>query len=329
MQLLVLGGTQFVGRHIVKAALAHGWQVTLFNRGQTNAELFPDVEKLRGDRDPRIDPGLSALAGRRWDVVIDCNGYVPRLVRASAEALRESCEHYLFISTGSVYDFNQLQGEDDERAPLLSLEDPTTEVWFGPAYGGLKVLCEEAVAEIYGERSVSLRLGIVAGPHDPTDRVTYWVVRGARGGDALAFGSPETPLQFIDARDLAEFTLLAAERRYHGVYNTIGPCIHWSHFLHSIQQATRVRTTYHWRDDESFLERLPQDDRRTFGALPLVMPPRLAHIFTFKDDRALAAGLRYRSTLNTVRDILAWDQARPADEERVAGLSPEEEHALL
>ena len=329
MDLLVLGGTQFVGRHIVEAALARGWRVTLFNRGQTNADLFPEAEKLRGDRDPQIDPGLSALSGRRWDVVIDCNGYVPRLVRAAAEALRDSVAHYVFISTGSVYDFTQLQGEDDESAPLLTLEDPTTEVWFGPAYGGLKVLCEEAVADVYGERGVSLRLGIVAGPYDPTDRVTYWVARGARGGEALAFGSPETPLQFIDARDLAQFTLLAAEHRLHGIYNTIGPCILWSHFLHSIQQATRVATNYHWRDEERFLERLPRDERRVFGALPLAMPPRMAHIFTFKDDRALAAGLQYRSTLNTVRDILAWEQGRPADEERVAGLSPEEERALL
>lgn len=329
MDLLVLGGTQFVGRHLVEAALARGWRVTLFNRGQTNSELFPEAERLRGNRDPRIHPGLSALEGRRWDVVVDCNGYVPRIVRAAAEALRDAVGQYIFISTGSVYDFTQLQGEDDESAPLLSLEDPTTEEWFGPAYGGLKALCEEAVAEIYGERGLSLRLGIVAGPYDPTDRVTYWVARGARGGDALAFGSPETPLQFIDARDLAEFTLLAAERRYHGIYNTIGACILWSHFLHSIQQATGVRTNYHWRDDERFLGRLPRDERRVFGGLPLAMPPRMAHIFTFKDDRALDAGLRYRATLNTVRDILAWEKGRPADEERVAGLTPEEEQALL
>ena len=187
MELLVLGGTQFVGRHLVEAALARDWRVTLFNRGQTNTDLFPEAEKLRGDRDPQISPGLSALLGRRWDVVVDCNGYVPRLVRAAAEALRDAVGQYIFISTGSVYDFNQLQGEDDESAPLLTLKDPTTEEWFGPAYGGLKVLCEEAVAEIYGERALSLRLGIVAGPNDPTDRITYWV---ARGGDALAFGSP-------------------------------------------------------------------------------------------------------------------------------------------
>ncbi len=328
MELLVLGGTQFVGRHLVEAALARSWRVTLFNRGQTNAELFPEAEKLRGDRDPQISPGLSVLQGRHWDIVVDCNGYVPRLVRAAAEALRDAVGQYIFISTGSVYDFNQLQGEDDERAPLLTLEDPTTEEWFGPAYGGLKVLCEETVAEIYDERGLSLRLGIVAGPYDPTDRVTYWVARGARGGDALAFGSRETPMQFIDARDLAEFILLSAERRYHGVYNTIGASIQWSHFLRSIQQATRVRTNYHWRADEGFLERLPRDDR-IYGALPLAMPPRLAHICTFKDDRALAAGLRYRSTLNTVRDILAWERQRPADEERVAGLTPEEERALL
>lgn len=329
MDILVLGGTQFVGRHLVEAALARGWRVTLFNRGRTNAELFPQAEKLRGDRDPRVEPGLAALAGRRWDVVIDCNGYVPRLVRAAAEALRDAVDHYIFISTGSVYDFSQLQGEDDESAPLLTLEDPTTEAWYGPAYGGLKVLCEQAVAEIYGERGLSLRLGIVAGPYDPTDRVTYWVARGARGGEALVFGTPDTPLQFIDARDLADFTLLAAERRYHGIYNTIGASIHWSHFLFSIQQATRTRVNYHWRADESLLEQLPRDERRVFGALPLAAPPKMAHIFTFKDDKALAAGLRYRSTLNTARDILAWDQGRAPDQERVAGLTPEEERALL
>ncbi len=120
MELLVLGGTQFVGRHLVEAALARGWRVTLFNRGQTNAELFPEAEKLRGDRDPQINPGLSALQGHHWDVVVDCNGYVPRLARAAAEALRDAVGQYIFISTGSVYDFNQLQGEDDESAPPSS-----------------------------------------------------------------------------------------------------------------------------------------------------------------------------------------------------------------
>jgi 2'-hydroxyisoflavone reductase len=325
MRILFLGGTQFVGRHMVAAALARGHTVTLFNRGQTNPELFPKAEKLRGDR----DGGLDALKGRAWDTVIDVNGYVPRLVRDSAELLRDTVEHYIFVSTGSVYDFSQLKGHDDESAPLETLEDETTEEYAGPAYGGLKVLCERVVEDVFAGRGLSLRLGVVAGPHDPTDRVTYWVTRVARGGQVLAPGAPDRPIQFIDARDLADFTMIAAEKRLAGIYNTIGRSVTWQEWLDACQTASSSDATYTWIDDEDFVRDNIDVRARPYGVIPMAVPANLAHLFTMRSVRAEAAGLTYRPLVETARDILAWDRTRPADEERQAGLTSEQEQTLL
>ena len=180
MRILVLGGTQFLGRHVVEAALARGHDVTLFNRGQTRPELFPGVERLVGDR----DGDLAALEAGSWDAVVDTSGYVPRLVRASAELLEPRAGRYLFVSSISVYADVSRPGVDED-APVAQLEEETEE-HRGPAYGALKALCEHAVQEVYGERATIVRPGLIVGPWDPTGRFTYWPARIAEGGDVLA-----------------------------------------------------------------------------------------------------------------------------------------------
>ncbi len=208
MKLLVLGGTVFLGRHLVEAATARGHSVTLFNRGQHNPELYPEVEKLRGDR----DSDLSALQGRRWDAVIDTCGYLPRAVRASAELLADAVDHYTFISSISVYaDFHT--PAMDESAPVGTLADETVEEVTGETYGPLKALCEQAAERALPGRVLNIRPGLIVGPHDPTDRFTYWPVRVARGGEVLAPGRPHVPVQVIDGRDLAEWTVRMVEAR--------------------------------------------------------------------------------------------------------------------
>ena len=326
MRILFLGGTQFVGRHMVEAALARGHSVTLFNRGQTNPELFPEAERLTGDR----DGNLEALRGRNWDAVVDVNGYIPRLVRDSANLLKDAVSRYVFVSTGSVYDFNRMAPNSDESGPLEKLEDETTEEYRGPAYGGLKVLCEAAVQELYPGKSLILRLGVVAGPHDPTDRVTYWVDRVARGGEVLVPGAPDRRIQFIDARDLGAFAILGIEKGLTGIFNTAGNSVTWMHFLDACQQAAgRSGVAYTWIDDFHFLRENSDPSGRPYGLFPMSLPADLAHIWTVNNNKALDAGLVYRSTLNTARDILAWEATRLADENRSAGLPAQQERTLL
>src|SRR5579885_1733748 len=218
MKLLILGGTVFLGRHIVEAALARGHEITLFNRRQHNGELFPEVEKLRGDR----NGDLSALEGRRWDAAIDTSGYFPRVVRASAQKLSGAVDHYTFISSISVYaDFTQVGM--DENAPVGTLKDESVEEITGESYGPLKVLCEQAAEQAMPGRVLNIRPGLIVGPHDPSDRFTYWPRRLARGGDVLAPGRPERLVQLIDVRDLAEWNIRAAEARLTGLFNATGP----------------------------------------------------------------------------------------------------------
>jgi len=196
MRLLVLGGTKFLGRGVVDAALAAGHDVTLFNRGETNPGLYPDVESLRGDR----HGDLSSLGGREWDAVIDPSGYIPRVVRASAELLRGAVGHYVFVSSISVYAFPFPAGID-ESAPLNPVVEDADEVT-GENYGGLKVGCENVVREVFGAAFANVRAGLIVGPHDPTGRFTYWPVRVARGGEVLAPGDPDRAIQVVDVRDL-------------------------------------------------------------------------------------------------------------------------------
>ena len=242
MNLLILGGTIFLGRYLVEAALARGHQVTLFNRGQHNSELYPDVEKLRGDR----DGGLDVLRGRRWDAVVDTSGYVPRVVRASAELLADAVEHYTFISSISVYPHFRSVGLD-ESAPVGTLDDPTVEEITGESYGPLKALCEQAVEQALPGRTLVIRPGLIVGPHDYSDRFTYWVRRVAQGGELLAPAHPDWHTQIIDVRDLAEWTLRMVERRQTGVYNATGPeyDLTFGQLLETCRSGQRQRCALH------------------------------------------------------------------------------------
>src|ERR671921_353599 len=218
MDLLIVGGTGFLGRHRLEAARGYGHRPTLFNRGLHEPELFPEVEKIEGNR----EGDLSALRGRCWNAVIDTCGYVPRVVGASARLLAGAVDHYTFISSISVYSEAIAPGADEE-APVWELPDPTVEEVTGETYGGLKALCERAAEEEMPGRVMNVRPGLISGPHDPTDRFTYWPRRISAGGEVLAPDSEERTVQYIDVRDLAVWIVGMSEERLAGTYNATGP----------------------------------------------------------------------------------------------------------
>ena len=308
MDLLILGGTVFLGRHLVDAALAAGHQVTLFNRGRHGADLFPQIEKLRGDR----DGGLDALAGRRWDAAIDTCGYVPRLVRASAELLAGGVEHYTFISSISVYrDLDQ--APVDESSPVGILADPNVEEITGETYGPLKALCEQAAKAAMPGRVLNVRPGLIVGPHDPSDRFTYWVWRVAQGGAVLAPGRPQRRVELIDGRDLATWILRMVEARRTGVYNATGPAyqLTMGDMLATCRQETGSDVALIWVDEGFLLA----NGMAPWSELPLWLPESDNGVMAADCGRAIAAGLDFRPLAETVQDTLAWLRADKAPAE--------------
>lgn len=295
MNLLFIGGTRFVGRAMVATALAQGHSVTLFHRGQTNPDLFPECEHLLGDR--QVD--LSPLAGRRWDAVIDVNGYVPRYVRMAAEFLRDAVDRYVFVSTISVYDDGLTSGAD-ESAPLRTLEDETIETVTGETYGGLKVLCERAVDEVFPGRSLHYRPGLVVGPHDPTDRFTYYVARAAQGGTLFAAGDPDRRTQIIDARDLGAFCIRQVEAGATGAVHVVGPehPLTWGALIDACRRVAGVDLDVVWGDDDF----CAQHD----VSLPLYVPAFYNAIMELDHSRAIAAGLTFHPLEDTIRATLDW-----------------------
>jgi 2'-hydroxyisoflavone reductase len=307
LRILILGGTKFLGRAFVEAALAQGHELTLFNRGQTNADLFPKVEQLRGDRAGDLAP----LEGRRWDAVVDTSGYVPSVVRASAELLRGT-SLYAFVSSVSVYaDLSTGPNEESECAELGEASADELAEDFSN-YGALKALCERAVGEVFRERSLIVRPGLIVGPHDPTGRFTYWAQRLARGGEILAPGPPERLAQFVDVRDLAEWILSAVEQRVSGTFNATNEGVAWGELLAGADVT--------WVSDE-FLQ---EHDVGPWMELPLWLPdPEWAGMHATDVSRAVAAGLRFRS----LEDTISGAATAPAAES--VGLTPEREAELL
>ncbi len=323
MKLLIIGGTRFLGRAIVDAALAAGHKLTLFNRGQSNPDLYEGVERLVGDR----DGGLDVLRGRSWDAVIDTCGYVPRLVHDSASLLAGAVEHYTFISTISVYSEDDLVGMDED-APLGTLEDETVEEINGETYGPLKVLCEKAAAEAMNGRVLHVRSGLIVGPHDISDRFTYWPYRVAKGGDVLAPGRPDAPVQFVDVRDIAEWTVRAAEQRLTGPYNVTGPktTLTMQAVLESCREVSGSDAQFTWVSDE-FLQ---EHEVGAYVEMPLWVPSEgYAGFNTVNCEKAIAAGLTFRPLAETVQDTLAWLNTRSPNYEWRGGLQPEREAELL
>ncbi len=313
MRLLVLGGTQFVGRHTVSAALERGHQVTLFHRG--NRDPFPQSENILGDR----TTDLERLQGE-WDAVIDTCGYVPRVIGLSAVHLEPLVKRYCFISSVSAY--ISLEGLPDEAAPLGQLEEGT-ETITGSSYGPLKALCERAVTDTFGARGLLIRPGLVVGPHDPTDRFSYWVDRIARGGAVIAPQAQQTC--FIDARDLGRFVVQALEANLSGAFNADGRGQPLLDVLEVMRSVSGSDARFTWATSEFLLE---QTVKPWAGAdsLPLwtVSDPIGTNI-----GKALSAGLTHRSLEDTVRDTFEWLRSREADHDWRSGITAAREAALL
>jgi 2'-hydroxyisoflavone reductase len=316
VKLLLLGGPRFLGRAVTDAALERGHDLTFFNRGRTNAELYREVEKLRGDR----AEDLSALAGREWDAVVDTSGYVPGLVRASAEALAGS-GLYCFVSSISVYaDFAE---PVHEESPVARLGDGPIDA-LAPDfsnYGALKALCEDATREVFGDRALVVRPGLIVGPHDPTGRFTYWPHRLARGGEVLAPAPPEDPTQFVDVRDLGEWIVDLCERRVGGTFNATNEGVAWGELLETCRAVAGPAAEITWVPDEFLLEH----EVGEWMELPLwIADPAMAAADRADVSRALAEGLRFRRVEDTVHATLELAVTTDA-----AGLAPEKEAAIL
>jgi 2'-hydroxyisoflavone reductase len=322
MKLLVLGGTVFLGRHIVDAALAHNDDVTLFNRGQHNASLYPDLEQLHGDR----DGGLDALKGRTWDAVVDTCGYVPRLVGDSTRLLADAVDHYTFISSISVYKDFWATGIREEAA-VGTLVDDTIEAVTGETYGPLKALCEQAAERAMPGRVLCVRPGLIVGPHDPTDRFTYWPMRVARGGEVLAPPTPAAPVQFVDVRDLAQWVRQMAVQQKTGVYNATGPAerLTFGPFLEACTRTAGSDATFTWASALF----LAEQQVTPWMHLPLWVPEAKQGMLQADIAKATAEGLTFRPLAETVYDTLVWAHSRPGNHEWRAGLSPAREAEVL
>jgi 2'-hydroxyisoflavone reductase len=319
MKILILGGTVFIGRHLVQTSVSRGHQVTLFNRGQTNPDLFPTVDRLHGDR----DGNLNSLQGRRWDAVIDLSTYVPRIARASALLLADSVDHYTFISSLAVYaEFTKPGIKED--CPVGTLVDETVEEKTPQTFGPLKALCERVVDAAMPGRVLNVRPGLVVGPFDPTDRFTYWPHRIAQGGEVLAPGRPDRQIQIIDVQDLAEWIVKMVEMGRTGIYNAVGPddVLRMQGLLEECKAVISKEMSFTWVSEEFLLKE---------GVVPYtemtLWLPRTDE--TVNCRKAISAGLSFRPLVETIQRTLAWDATRPPDVERIRGLKPHREAQLL
>jgi nucleoside-diphosphate-sugar epimerase len=326
MKILILGGTKFLGRHLVDAALSRGHQVTLFNRGKTNPNLFPDVDTILGDREHDID----RLAGREWDAVIDVAGYVPRIVRIAAQRLEKSAGRYVFISSISAYDeaiFRKIGVNESD--PVGKLTDESIEEITGGTYGPLKALCEKTVQDIYGNRALIIRPGLIVGPNDPTDRFTYWPLRIKTGGDVIAPQGPNVPVQIIDVRDLSVFVIKLIEDGASGIYNATGPGseLFFGEMLDACKRACGSVAAIHWASTEF----LKEHQVEPWSDMPVWVPDdeESAGFSRVDISKALGAGLEFRPLEETIRDTIAWAETRPTDHPWRAGLNPDKEKTLL
>jgi 2'-hydroxyisoflavone reductase len=325
MNILILGGTRFVGRHIAGALTARGHRVTLFNRG-THADVHANLEQIHGDR----KQDLSRLDGRTWDAVIDTCGYTPDVVETSVRYFADRAKRYVFISTLSVYDHERTEGPDED-APLMQLPEGANPAEYSDErYGALKALCEQQAGRVFGDRAIILRPGLIVGPFDHTDRFTYWPLRFDEGGDVLA-PPADTRVRYIDARDLAAFTVDLLERESGGVYNcmTLPGSVTFETLAEAcMAEASAEDAEVVWASEEF----LALHEVQPWSEMPLWIPASsaFARINNTDSRRALAAGLTIRPLHETVRDTLAW--ARSAEKHLgalQAGLSPEREAELL
>ena len=334
MKLLILGGTRFIGRHLVTAALERDHAITLFNRGRHSFENT-SVEAIKGDR----NTDLAKLAGRRWDAVIDTSGMLPRAVKAAAEVLADSVDRYIFISSQNVYADVSVPGVDEtfpvrtltgEQLDRANAIDTSGEPSYGELYGGLKALCEQAAEEVMPNRVLIIRPGLIVGPYDYTDRFTYWVVRVARGGEVLAPGRPDRFIQFIDGRDLAAWTVKMTEQRATGVYNAHGAPKTYTmkNLLDECKTIGQSDASFTWASEDFLL----QENVSAWSQMPLWLPeeaaPHLKGFMFINGDKAFKAGLSLRPLNETVRDTLNWAHTHLGNELK-AGIDASKEQAFL
>jgi 2'-hydroxyisoflavone reductase len=331
LEILILGGTRFIGVHMTELALKRGHKITFFNRGRTKTDLFPEIERIKGDRNGELD----GLKGRRFDAVVDNSGYVPRHVKLSAELLAPNVQQYVFVSSISVYP--NFAEPRTEASPVGKLADETVEKVDGETYGPLKALCEQAAERAMPGRTTVIRPGLIVGPDDNTDRFTYWPARAARGGEFIAPGSPADGIQVIDARDLAAFTLDSIERKSLGIYNlvsppgmfTMGQLIDASVAEAKAQAKPATSPIATWIDADF----LAAQQVAPWAEMPVWIPARgdEAAFAGTSAERALQAGLKVTPLAKTVADTLAWHLKRPAAEQQAlkAGLAADKEAKVL
>jgi 2'-hydroxyisoflavone reductase len=332
LDILFLGGTGFIGPHMVRQCLEQGHSVTLFNRGKRNSSLFPELETIVGDRDPEVGDGLDGLKGRKWDVVIDTSGYIPRHVAASAELLKDVVSQYLFISSVSVYSDFSIKGMTED-APLIVLDDPSVEQITGDTYGGLKVLCENAVVEHFGETATILRPTYIVGPGDHTDRFIHYIHRPLSGGRMAMPGKPSNPVSYIDVRDLAAFVERSVANKITGIYNmveqpnaaTFGELIDLSVAL------AKSDTEVVWLDSE-FLEKQRELIGEGYAMFPMWHDQDNSEFSGFSSQvKAAKAGLVTRPFKETVTSTYDWwiDESQERRDKRRVHISDEFEASLL
>lgn len=324
MKLLMIGGTVFVGRHCVEVALRRGHEVTLFFRGKHGADLFPGVERIIGDRTTDMDK----LSGRKWDAVIDCCGYFPRDLVKSTEQLRDSVGRYCFISSVSAYADESILNRNEE-SPLATTDEPDAEKVTGENYGGLKAMCEDVVREAFGERALVIRPGLIVGPNDITDRFTYWPIRFDRYDKVLSPNRMDQPLQVIDVRDLAEWTIDLLERNVSGDFTAAGPAepLSWGDFILLCQKAIKPSAEIVWVD-ESFLL---QNEVGPWSDLPMWLSKdaNADGMDTMDLTKPIANGLKFRPLETTLKDTIAYYNSLPADYKARGGLTREREEELI
>ncbi|MEO8663892.1 MAG: NAD-dependent epimerase/dehydratase family protein [Ignavibacteria bacterium] len=321
MNILILGGTVFLGRHLVKSALSRNHNVTLFNRGQHNPELFPEIEKIRGDRTVSLDP----LKGRKFDAVIDTCGYFPRAVRMSAEFLKDSVDHYTFISSISAYKDFSIKGMD-ENAEIGKIDDESIEEITGESYGPLKVLCENVVADVYKDRALNIRPGLIVGENDPSDRFTYWVKRVSEGGKVFAPDGRNSNVQFIDVKDLADWNIKMTEGKKSGLYNGTGPDyeLSFEKFIKACQEVSDKKSEIIWANEKF----LADENVSGWTDLPMWIRAEDEGVNNVNVGKAVKDGLTFRPLKETISDTLQFDRTRE-DHKFRAGLKREREAELI
>jgi 2'-hydroxyisoflavone reductase len=336
MKILIIGGTKFLGRHLLAAAQARGHELTLFNRGRHSAENFANVEQIHGDRNTDLDK----LRGRAWDAVVDTCGYLPQSVKTSAEALKEAANQYVFISSISAYahfrnpDFDEtapvteLNEEQQKRAKEIDPKGELTGQVLGEMYGALKVSCEREAEKAMPGRVLHVRSGLIVGSFDPTDRFTYWVMRVAKGGEVFAPGTPQRFVQVIDARDLSEWIIKMVEQNETGIYNAAGKPFELTMqaMLEEIKNVSGSDADFTWASEE-FMNR---ERVEGWSEMPLYLSESNAEFKGFlaaNVDKALRSGLEFRPLRETIYDTLSWRKTK--SDPMKAGIDSQRERELL